>query len=193
MQHQLATLTQQVGRPTTYVLFAFAAGEVEQEVELEVVEGPGLLTQAVAGELLQGVLVALGRLLDPVLLSTQGWQDTVSLVTVLLSTQGPQDTVSLVTVLLLTQGPQDRQSGDEGNKDGTCVCVGHPLDQGTCVCVGHPLDHHSFKTMGFTRLLQLTVVYTHNFNNYGLPQFFTITRLLNPPGGTFFMHTVGLQ
>ena len=40
------------------------------------------------------------------------------------------------------------------------------------VCVAHPLDHHSFKTMGFTPVLQLTVVYTHNFHNNGPPQIF---------------------
>ena len=52
----------------TYVLLTLAAREVEQKVELEVVEGPAFFSKTFTGELLQGVLVALGRLLDSVLL-----------------------------------------------------------------------------------------------------------------------------
>ena len=52
----------------TYILLALAAREVEQKVELEVVEGPAFFSETFTGELLQGVLVTLGCLLDSVLL-----------------------------------------------------------------------------------------------------------------------------
>ena len=51
-----------------YILLALAAREVEQKVELEVVEGPAFFSKTFTGELLQGVLVTLGCLLDSVLL-----------------------------------------------------------------------------------------------------------------------------
>ena len=63
-----------VPRPVgTHVHFPATSGQVEEERHFEFPEGLEVLAEALTGELLEGVLVALRRLLHlPLLLGTHG-------------------------------------------------------------------------------------------------------------------------